>query len=115
MFLCIYSAIQVPSSSTSSPNVIASFGGGARYSNAVTLLHVTRSKSEENSEVFRTVLSTPQTFIQDNESDIPAARTSAVAVRVGRYMIVQGGWSMATRELGDIWVRCHIVYKFCVD
>lgn len=64
----------------------------------------------ENTENFTTVLKTPQSYVQGSDSGIPAARTSAVAVRVGRYMFVQGGWSMATRELGDAWVSSLILF-----
>jgi len=102
-YLLANSAIQVPTISSSGVGCIATFGGGARYSNAVTFIHLTK-RVIDNTEFFSAALTTPQSFVQDNESEVPFARTSAVAIRVGRYMIVQGGWSMSTRELGDIWV-----------
>jgi len=102
-YLLANSAIQVPTISSSGAGCIATFGGGARYSNAVTFIHMTK-RVIDNTEFFSAALTSPQSFVQDNESEVPFARTSAVAIRVGRYMIVQGGWSMSTRELGDIWV-----------
>jgi len=112
LFCCLLanSAIQVPTISSSlDAGCIATFGGGARYSNAVTFIHLTK-RVIDNTEFFSAALTTPQSFVQDNESEVPFARTSAVAVRVGRYMIVQGGWSMSTRELGDIWVSiCYLL------
>jgi hypothetical protein len=105
LFCCLLanSAIQVPTISSSGVGCIATFGGGARYSNAVTFIHLTK-RVIDNTDFFSAALTTPKSFVQDNESEVPFARTSAVAIRVGRYMIVQGGWSMSTRELGDIWV-----------
>jgi hypothetical protein len=40
---------------------------------------------------------------------LPSPRCSALMVRCGRYVIIQGGWSRRTSEVGDFWVRIVMV------
>jgi hypothetical protein len=43
-------------------------------------------------------------------SGLPSPRCSAIMARHGRYLIIHGGWSRRTNEVGDIWVR-SVVYR----
>ena len=41
---------------------------------------------------------------RNDQPTLPTPRCSAVAVRIGRFVFIQGGWSRRTQEVGDFWV-----------
>ena len=97
---------------------VVCFGGSAGNSNLFAALDFTSAlapsgtqqaagEDESKSEVS---VWAPHVFLGTRETtpasarEPPLPRTSAVAVRVGRYMFIHGGWSNSANELGDVWV-----------
>ena len=109
---------------------VVCFGGSAGNSNLFAALDFTSALASDTQQAVsydeqpkgEVSVWAPHVFLGTRETtaasarEPPLPRTSAVAVRVGRYMFIHGGWSNSANELGDVWVRLLPSYFlfFCV-
>ncbi len=85
-------------------NKILCFGGGANNSNAIVSIDITSAVCNNNEVNSGTTLHCTSSLVPTYSRAAPYVRISSTAVRVGRYMIIYGGWNNVRRELDDIWV-----------
>jgi hypothetical protein len=89
-------------------NQIIIFGGGVENSSAVAVANISDSESDEREIDIN--LYSPTLF----QSGRPIPRLTSTMARIGKYLVVFGGFNNERQQLGDFVVSIYFTTPSCI-